>query len=152
MSAYDELQRQLAESVAARARAGRAVGLLGRLWRGRAGDGALLSAIAILLLALVAAVTVPRVVPVSPSPVPLAALLGEQPAEGPCALCRAVGGRLHAPPGPEALADEASPEALPASAAPARLDRHVGVRRGVLVLRWSPSSGPSSRAMSAGLG
>ncbi len=94
MSAFEELQRQLAESVTARRRSLRhaTLGGFSRWWRERLGPGAPAGALALVLIAL-AAGGLGRPGGMDPSSGPLEAGV----AEGSCQACQAVGGRLHGP-------------------------------------------------------
>jgi len=131
MSAFDELERQLAESVAARRRPrhAAAIGGLARWWRGRLHAGLLASAASVLMILVALS---------GPSPIGRARAGGGPAAlewasaagapEGSCPPCRAVGGRLHAP-----LSEE---ETAAAGAHRARAPRGVLVRRGIPTVLW----------------
>jgi hypothetical protein len=125
VSAFDELERQLAESVADRGRARRAaaIGGLGRWWRGRVGPAALALVVA---LGLIVA-TVDRS-PARPRGSSTEGRLTAGVSEASCPPCRAVGGRLHGPlrtEGPAAVGQARSPA------------REVLVRRGIPTVLWA---------------
>lgn len=128
MSAFVELERQLADSVTARGHARRslAIGGLGRWWRSRLGPSALgLAAVVVVIV-----VTIGRTGPSRSQPSTDAFLGGltASATEGSCPPCRAVGGRLHGP---------LSEEAPPAGGHTAHRRREVLVRRGIPTVTWT---------------
>ncbi len=132
MSAHDELQRQLADSVAARARARRsaAIGGVRRWWRLRLGPGTLALAASALVIAV--AIAAPSLSGHGHAAVREEASLSDSygvgDAEGPCPPCRAVGGRLHGP-----LSEE---EEVAPGGHRARSSRAVLVRHGIPSVLW----------------
>ncbi len=129
MNAFDQLQRQLSDSVAARRRTRRttAIGGIGRWWRARVGPGAPAAAFAALLL-LLAVGGFPHAG--RGGGTETATLEGPWrtgAAEGSCPPCQAVGGRLHGPIG----------EAASGSSRPGRATREVLVRRGIPTVLWA---------------
>lgn len=136
MSAFEELQRQLMDSVADRARAGRssAAVSLARWWRTRVASNVPLAAMLPLLfvVAVLGATLFARVGPGGGVAAGGHALVAS--AEAPCGPCQAVGGRLHAPP-----SEEAFPEGAATSV---RQRRDVRIRYGRPIVRVVPQSAP----------
>jgi hypothetical protein len=141
VSAFDELQRQLADSVAARSRArgSASIGGIGRWWRSRLGPGAL--ALAASAIVIVVAVATPALSAHHGAAVreeaSLSAGYGAGNAEGPCPPCRAVGGRLH---GPLSEEEEVAPVRHRA-----RDPREVLVRHGIPAVLWWTTQARRSR-------
>ena len=97
MSAFDELQRQLVRSVAARAGGERLSAAIGLRWWWRAraaGLGSLRVVASVVLVAAFAAATFASRHEPAPA-TPVAELVSESASEGACRPCRASGGRLH---------------------------------------------------------
>ena len=132
MSAHEDLARQLADSVAARRRAHRALATLAlrRWWRGHLGASALATALcgALTVLALGAAGSGRRT-GVGPALGRFAA--AAETGEAACPPCRAVAGRLHAPLSGEAIASAGRPGGR----------REVLVRRGLPAVVWGGQRG-----------
>jgi hypothetical protein len=129
VSAFDELQRQLIESVAQRARVRRSAAAvnLGRWWRGRLHADTMAVAMTALLIAIVLAVTLVACVGAHPQVDGLtasASFTADSGASSPCEPCRAVDGRLHAP-----MSEEGSTSA----------GRDVRIKRGRPIVRWTAS-------------
>ena len=138
MSAFDQLERQLAESVAARARPDSPAR---RWWQALSLHQALVVAIAILFVVA----TLPGIFVSQPGSAQSGPSLLRAPAaarsESVCHPCQAVGGRLHAAP-----ASEPAETADAQSRNPAREAR---ARRGLPIMRWTaaaeevqPTGGP----------
>jgi len=127
VNAFDELERRLFDSVAARARSRRSVAAagLGRWWRGRHGSAAVaLAACAASLVLLLAALTPSDRGRPDARHTAFAALIAPGAQEAACPPCRSVGGRLHAP-----LTGETGRAATVAV-------REVVVRRGLPAVVW----------------
>jgi hypothetical protein len=133
MNAFDELERQLIESVASRRGSRRAVAAigLGRWWRSRGGFGALVVAVSLLAVIMLDAGRMARRPLPRASASGLIAAVTDNPAEGACGPCRAVGGRLHAPMAEE----EQEGGELP--------NRNVRIRYGRPIVRWTSPEGQS---------
>jgi hypothetical protein len=140
VSAFDELERQLSDSVATRARAGTVavVAGLGRWWRVRVGRGALIVAMPALFLALVGTATLLRSgTPLIAVETPSASVAGAPvlvaSARAGCRPCRTVSDQLHAP-----LADEGHVGGV-VPAAPRHVTNVVEgrVHRGLPVVKWA---------------
>ncbi len=140
MSAHDELQRQLADSVAARARVGvrRAAPGLGRWWRSRLRGGALLAAVPAAFVIFAVAATLASRGGTPRSGESIARWLGATSVESSCAPCRSSGGQLHAPLSEDASAS-ASTAAI-ASAPAASPPRAARRRHGYPNERFTPST------------
>jgi hypothetical protein len=135
VSAFDELQRQLIDSVAQRARVRRSAAALnlGRWWRGRLHADTMAVAMTALLIAIVLAVTLVSRVGARTQVAGLTAsatFTAESGASSPCEPCRAVGGRLHAP-----LSEEGSEGGSSTSAG-----HDVRIKRGRPIVRWTAST------------
>ncbi len=129
MSAFDQLERQLAESVSARrARRGASIAELSRWWRGRLHGGLLAAAASALLILVALSGGLPagagRAGSSEQASLGWASAAGVP--EGSCPRCRAVGGRLHAP-----LREERA-----AGSPPGREPRGVLVRHGIPTVLW----------------
>ncbi len=138
MSAFDELEHQLADSVAARAGLSRAAaaGSVARRWRGRGAGRAFTLAMPIVCtLVLAAGALVQRTGAGAPN-APLAGALTASAAESSCVPCMAVSGRLHAPLRGEAVA----------GASPVLRIREVRIRRGRPIVGWGTSGGLGGQA------
>lgn len=120
MSAFDELQRQLADSVAARDRRGRAGASAGlrRWWRVHAYSTALRVAMPLLLLAVAGVATFGKRSMVRIPP-PITASAGA----AICQPCRATDGRLHGP-----LSGEAASGGAEDASEATRTQTHLAVR------------------------
>jgi hypothetical protein len=137
MNAFDELQRQLIESVAARSRVGRpaAVASVARWWRGRIGRAATITTISLLLVLVLAAAQLLMPAGDGSPHSQAASSLTASLFEGACGPCRTFAGQLHGPP----AEDEAEAASNPAGAAPARATVHGHDRRGPSVVSWAHS-------------
>jgi hypothetical protein len=139
MNAFDELQRQLAESVAARGRSGGAGGLW-RWWRGRS----LPVATALMLGALVAAATLATRTGANRPAAPASPLLTASATGGSCDPCRVMDGRLHGP---------LSVESAFGGAVSSRTAVRRGMRRGLpFTIRWASPVGAPAQAGTAPVG
>jgi hypothetical protein len=138
VSAFDELERQLSDSVAARARAGTVavVAGLGRWWRVRVGRGALIVAMPALFLALVGTATLirsgtPMIAVETPSASVAGAPVLVASARVGCRPCRTVSDQLHAPLADEGHAGGVVPVSHVATVVEGR------VHRGLPVVKWA---------------
>jgi hypothetical protein len=138
VSAFDELERQLSDSVAARARVGTVavVAGLGRWWRSRVGRGALVVVMPALFFALVGTATLirsgtPMIAGEAPSAavVEVSAPVLVASAHAGCRPCRTVSDQLHAP-----LVDEGHAGGVVPVVSRAGEGR---VRRGLPVVKWA---------------
>ena len=136
MNAFDELQRQLIDSVAGRARMRRSVAVvgLGRWWRARTSLEVLVVASAALVITFaVVATLVTRSGAAPQTQRGAVAVFSADSDTPPCAPCRAVDGRLHGP-----LSEEGAGEGAAAAPAPAG-GRGVRIRHGRPIVRWTSS-------------
>jgi hypothetical protein len=140
VSAFDELQRQLAESVAARAGRGRlgAAGAVRRWWRALSPSGPLRMAMPLLLVAAVGLASLAR----HGSSLSRPAIVTASAAADPCQPCRGSDGRVHGPVGSE----DSGPELTRVGAS--------GVWRDGLnmTVRWTSSRHLASQAIRAPVG
>jgi hypothetical protein len=148
VNAFDELQQQLIESVAARSRGGRPVSVAGmaRWWRGRVGRvGAITTIPLLLVLVLASAELLMPAGGAPPHSQPVSSLTASL-FEGACGPCRTFAGQLHGPPAEY----EAGAAGEPAGGPGSRGTAQGRDRRGLSLVSWAHSEEsavplPSSR-------
>jgi hypothetical protein len=120
MSGFEQLERQLLESVAERSRPRRFERLVGvpLRWRGRFGQGAFVLAVSLIVVVALAV----GASPTRPEGASSASRLSASVLEETCSPCQAFGGRLHS-----------GSRAATVAAGPA----HAPDRRGLSAVRWS---------------